>query len=291
MDRILEEFSATVVVKAIEANVNAQFPLIFAALPQIEIHDEPDISWVISGIQDIYLNCVLRAELAPVDVHGRIEGTLAHFRSRGVPMRWRVGPSTRPTDLGRHLLAHGLTHGGDTTGMAVDLLALNEAVAKPSGLTIEQVGDVDALHKWTHAVAVSFEHPESVADALFDAHAGPGFSEQLPWRLYIGLLDGEPVAAARLFLAVGVAGISHVATIPGARRQGIGTAMTLAALREARSMGYRIGVLHAAPGGLHVYRRLGFEEYCKLRLYLCTGEAHGRLPEPARSRVGYERVG
>lgn len=188
-------------------------------------------------------------------------------------MRWRVGPSTGPTGLARHLIAHGLAHGGDTTGMAVDLLALNEDVATPSGLTIEQVGDADALHKWIHAVAVSFEHPDSVADVLFEAHARPGFGADLPWRLYIGLLDGEPVAAARLFLAVGVAGIFHVATIPGARRQGIGTAMTLAALREARSMGYRIGVLHAAPGGLGVYRRLGFEEYCKLQLYLWLGEA------------------
>ena len=67
-------------------------------------------------------------------------------------------------------------------------------------------------------------------------------------------------------------GIYVVATIPEARRQGIGTALTLAPLREARAMGYRIGILHASQMGLRVYRRLGFQEYCKMSCYEWAGE-------------------
>ncbi len=272
MGEILKDFSAPVLARAIEANVNGQFLLLFAHLRQIEVHDEPDMLWVVSDIPHSYLNCVLRAQLAPDDIGSKIEATLAQFSLRGLPMRWRVGPTTQPADLGKHLTAHGLTYSGDTIGMAADLLGLREDLASPSGLTIQHVNDGSALQKWVHPVAVSFEHPASVGDMLFEVYARPGFGQHLAWRLYLGLLEGEPVAASRLFLAAGVAGISHVATVPEAQRQGIGTAMTLAALSEARGMGYRIGVLHAAPGGLGIYRRLGFKEYCTFEVYVCTAK-------------------
>jgi ribosomal protein S18 acetylase RimI-like enzyme len=57
-------------------------------------------------------------------------------------------------------------------------------------------------------------------------------------------------------------------TIPEAQRQGIGSLMTAVPLREARSMGYRIGVLQSTKMGLNVYRRLGFQEYCTISIYL-----------------------
>ena len=75
------------------------------------------------------------------------------------------------------------------------------------------------------------------------------------------------MATSASFYAAGVAGIYCVSTVERARRQGIGAAVTLAALREARDLGFTIGVLTSSEMGYPVYRRLGFVEHCRIGLY------------------------
>jgi ribosomal protein S18 acetylase RimI-like enzyme len=154
--------------------------------------------------------------------------------------------------------------------MAADLSALNEDLTAPSGLIVERVRDMGALRQWADTSATGFAFPETSVDTWFDVFAGLGF--ELPLRNYLGVLNGKPVATSQLFLAAGVSGIYVVVTLPEARRQGIGTAMTLAPLREARALGYRIGVLHAGRMALGVYRRIGFREYCKMSRYVWADE-------------------
>jgi hypothetical protein len=75
------------------------------------------------------------------------------------------------------------------------------------------------------------------------------------------------VATSTLFLGVIAMGVHVVLTVEEARWRAIGAAMILAPLLEAREMGYRVGVLRSSYLGYPVYRRLGFREYCKIRVY------------------------
>jgi len=132
---------------------------------------------------------------------------------------------------------------------------------------MEQVSDDETLAQWCHTLSVGFEWPDLMEDAWFDLYRSVGLDTRSPFRHYLGRLEGKPVAASSLFLGVGVAGIYDVVTIPEARRQGIGSAITLAPLREARALGYRVGILQSSEMGFSVYHKVGFREYCKLNLY------------------------
>lgn len=191
-------------------------------------------------------------------------------------MFWRTGPATRPANLGESLEAHGFVRARDSTGMAVDLRALNEDVQAPTGLTIERVGDLETLKTWCHTLVSSFPMPDLITEPALDWFASIGFAAQAPVRSYLGRLNGEPVATSQLLLAAGVAGIYGVSTRPDARRQGLGTALTLAALREGRELGYRVGVLGATDeGALSVYQKIGFREYCKMGIYVWKPQSEG----------------
>jgi GNAT superfamily N-acetyltransferase len=264
MGEFLKDLSAPALVAAIKANL-FQWYRYLGRSPKAELYDSPQLTWLLTGISNSFVNTVVRTQLEPDNVDATIEGTLAHFRNVAA-MSWWTEPGTQPTDLGEYLLAHGLAYTDGGPGMAADLLALNEDLPTPANLTIEHVDDTEALEKWAYASIVGFEHPETDVSIWYEVFRGLGFD--LPLRNYVGILNGEPVATAELFLAAGVAGIYVVATVPDARRQGIGAALTLAPLREARAMGYRIGILHSSPMGLGVYRRLGFQEYCKMSHYV-----------------------
>jgi GNAT superfamily N-acetyltransferase len=267
---ISKDFSAPALVAAIKANLFEWYRYLGRS-PKAKLYDSPEVTWLLTGVPSSFVNGVLRTQVEPGTVDVIIEETLTHFESRNVTkFSWWTEPGTQPTDLGKYLEAHGLTYTEGGPGMAVDLLELNEGLPTPSGLTIERVGDTETLRKWAYASMIGFEKPKSSVDTWLDVFAGLGFD--LPLRNYVGILNGEPAAASGLFLGAGVAGIYVVGTIPRMRRQGIGTALTLAPLREARAMGYRVGILHSSEMGLGVYSRLGFQEYCRMSHYAWPGE-------------------
>jgi GNAT superfamily N-acetyltransferase len=270
MADVQHDLSPAALAQAIETNLVALWTD-RSHLPQVELHVEPERTWFASAFPFLPANGVLRAVFPSREVGQRIEQTLNLFRLRRVPMTWWVGPSTRPADLGKYLPAHGLVHVCDEPGMAVDLLALNEAGPAVPGLSIQRVADRSTLRHWIRIFARSFGVPAAEARTIRTIEAGLGLGPELPRQLYLGLLGKLPVATGLLFLGAGVAGLYGIATLLKARGQGIGTAVTLAALREARARGHRVAVLTASRMGLPVYRRLGFRAYCTVSQYAWEG--------------------
>ncbi len=74
------------------------------------------------------------------------------------------------------------------------------------------------------------------------------------------------------------------------RRQGIGTTLTLAPLRDAAQRGERLGVLFAAPMAFRLYQRMGFREYCRIgqRAFGVPAQEHIRRLQEDLARLGFD---
>lgn len=267
MRQILQNLSdQQAVIHAIEANSAEYLVLLGKAGGGVERSDSR-LRWTIGGSPIDYHNCVVHTDLSQIEADDAIADVIARLRSAHVPGSWHVGPSMRPADLGDRLLRHGFTFDGSEPGMAADLYALREDMPFTPGLHVEQVRDDTLLDTWAQTLAVDFGQGELEANWVRDVYRVVGLGDNVPLRHFLGWLDGEPVATATLFMGAGVAGIFFVMTVPQARRRGIGAAITLAALREGRELGYHVGVLGASKSGAALYARLGFQTYCTIGIY------------------------
>jgi ribosomal protein S18 acetylase RimI-like enzyme len=249
--------------RAIEENQWACFSRVYGD----GFHEEGDLAWYVSGVLDPGLNGVFKATLRPDVMDERIEEALEPLRRRKLPMCGWVGPSSGPAGLGERLESHGLELEARPPGMAVELDLLKEP-EPPEGLKIERVRDRKALAEWTRIVTSAFGIPVESSGLLLDLFDRVGYAPDSNLSSYVGVLGDEAVSSSTLFLEGEVAGIYNVATLPDARGRGIGAAMTLAPLKEARERGSKMGILQSSDMGYGVYRRLGFEQFCTLDMYV-----------------------
>ncbi|MHB8901726.1 MAG: GNAT family N-acetyltransferase [Thermoguttaceae bacterium] len=241
----------------------------WAAWPEIELGRDDGMAWTISDIPFPFFNNVFSARLQPQEVSSAIDAVVDRLGCRKVPGFWWIGPGTFPPDLGRHLEAAGFEHVVSAPAMAVDLAAVNEILPPcPAALTIEEVVDSAGLRAWCSVMTPVYQFPDFAAEAWFRMLASLGLGPERPFRHFLARLEGKPVATASLYRGAEAAGISNVATLPGHRRRGIGTALTVAVLREARRTGCRIATLFSSVMGRPVYQRIGLRHYATGDCYL-----------------------
>lgn len=265
----LTQASAPQLAAAVEDNLFALFRAMTHALPDSILVEGDDLSHHLAFPSNPMFKGVWRTRLTPDTADAAIDQTLAWYKAHNAPfLFWWIGPDTQPADLPARLQARGfMVHMAGDPGMAADLHTLPATIPTPAGFTIVHASDQKTLEDWRDVFCTTYEVPAFAGQAWVDAtlRAGPN----APWQMYLGYLNGQPVATNILFKGAGVAGVYGVGTVPGARGQGIGAAITLQPLLDARALGYRYGVLFSTELGHSVYRRLGFYDVsCKIGRYL-----------------------
>jgi ribosomal protein S18 acetylase RimI-like enzyme len=102
---------------------------------------------------------------------------------------------------------------------------------------------------WSHYLR-TFDLPDGFLDG----------ADPAALHLRMGRERGETVAASLAFDLHGDCGIFNVETVERARRRGLGTAITLLQLHDARARGCRTASLQASPIAERLYARIGFRD-------------------------------
>jgi len=266
---ILSDLSAEKSVKAaIKANWE-NYHYCLGRSPSVELSIGRYLTWLITSMPDHFMNLVVCTQLPPEGTEQLIQSALAHFKELNITkLSWLAQEGVPAAKIKKVLIAHGLRFSESfATEMAADLSLLPESLPTLGpGLRIVPVVEGEALRQWIHVASIGFGVREEFEQAWYDFFVDAVFDTR--FRTYLALLNGRPVATSQLFLSEGVAGIYNVTCLPEARGKGIGSAVTLAPLLEARERGYRIGILQASTLGYSVYRRLGFQDFGKLSVYL-----------------------
>lgn len=271
MAHILTDLSPATLTDAIRHNLYEFFHF-FQRAPQTEwVEDTRWLRWR-TPVLHPWFNGVLARQLPAEGDEPWVAETVAYFRSYDQPsFTWWLQPHLPPDSWDRYLRPQGLRPDANTPGLAIELAALREEAAPLADFCIVPVEDQATLQTWTRTLVQGYELPQTWEHDLFHFMAGLGLD--FPMRNYLGYLGDQPVATANGFYAAGVVGVQFIATLPAARRKGIGARLTLAPLLEARQRGYRAGILQASEMGYPVYERLGFQKLCAMQHYFWHAEA------------------
>ena len=275
IDTILRNSTDEDLAIAVQTNLSALFRAM-TALPNSQIEETAKLSRHLAPPSNPMYKGVWGTNLAPDEIEPSLHETIDWFKSRGAPFFfWWTGPGTKPETIGEYLTAHGLMDMEAQTrefasniistavgapGMIADLHSMNESVLEkvPQGFETNDVQNERDLQDFKQVLIDGYEIPAPMADGWVQAAHEFGIGKT-PWRMVLGRLSGEAVGTNIIFNGAGVVGVYGIAVSPSARGKGIGAALTLKPLLEARDKdGYRYSVLFSTEMGAPVYRRIGY---------------------------------
>jgi ribosomal protein S18 acetylase RimI-like enzyme len=177
---------------------------------------------------------------------------LAHRYRKARVRRWGMwldGGASLPAQA---LTQAGLTGTAASPGMGAALTELRIGGQEPSHADLATVGRVNDL-----------------AYGNFDGRLERTLTP-LPNGVLKGYrvdLDGRPASVALALHHDDDCGVSFVATVPKARRQGLATQVMRQALKDAQDEGCTTTTLQATDVGEHLYLNLGYRRLCVMQLW------------------------
>lgn len=137
------------------------------------------------------------------------------------------------------------------------------APVRPAELSVFEVTDATSMEACERVFVEGYPVPEVQPvepGSLFDVRLLGGIA-----RMWVGALDGRPVATAMAIASRSIVAVENVATLPDARGHGYGAALTATAALSTPDLP---SALIASDDGRPVYERLGFVSMSRFTLWV-----------------------
>jgi len=266
---ILKNLNQSEIEHAIEFNLYEFFrSMVHSDLKDNLYEETEEFSRFSTGISFFFFNGVIDNHISSENAMKKIKENITFFEKRQVPFLWVLGPCSTPKNMGELLIKNGFIN-DKLQGMAYNLKILNTERELLDKVEIIKIENMDTLKVWNDIILTGFEFPKEVrSDFFYNAFSFLLLNDKASASAFLAYYDGNAVASSLVLYKAGVAGIHMVTTLEEARGKGIGTAITLASLNEAKKLGYETAILHSTEMGLNMYNKMGFKEYCTIKLFI-----------------------
>ncbi|HEY3081978.1 MAG TPA: GNAT family N-acetyltransferase [Chloroflexota bacterium] len=184
---------------------------------------------------------VTRITLDPTRVEARLDELLHVIEGDGRRCLWVVGPSTRPADLGRHLLGRGFQQRFELLGLA--LTDLSAAIPTNPEVVVEPLSPDNAP---AYASRCTPSTDPRVHAYLLESAQRYLAQPRHEVEILVARLRGEVAGYAVLRAEpTGLAFLCDAMTVPAFRRQGVYLSLLAHRLTLARAAGCVAAVTHA----------------------------------------------
>jgi len=240
----------------------------FRSAPGADLQQGPDLLRVYLPTPSARFNTIIAKPLAGTALERCAAESMAFFAGRARAYTWVMDAAGAARKAATHevMQRHGLVGFAEPPLMVLPLHCISQQ-PRPQHLQIVPVTTLTQIEQFI-AVFSQGEPGQGLDPAtlrpLFAPRVGPGSTV----RSFLGLIGDRAVACATLVPSGGIAGIYEVATVPAARRQGYGAAITLRALAYAHRLGLAVSMLQSSSAALSLYHRLGYTEFARSSIYL-----------------------
>lgn len=202
------------------------------------------------------------------DAERVIDEAIATYRALGKPVKWCVGPWTRPADFGERLARRGFRAWGVSgMGIATDVRPKG---GEGLGLRVREVASASELDEWLETSLRGWDVPREHLEAERRSHAAALAASPRVVHLFSAEGDdGACVGTAGLVLRGDYAYLVATQVLAAARGRGAYRALVAARLAFLRERGIGYAVTHARDAtSAPILERLGFERLFRSQCWL-----------------------
>ena len=220
--------------------------------------DEPDLGLHLAdlGVGTPFGNTALLTRPVPAADEDDVVGRITGFFAEGTGGPYMVFSSWRTGDWSRF----GLLPVGHPPLMFRPTGRTDPTV---EGLEVVEVTDAEDLAVFEHTLVDAYPVPE-MQPWTEAAYLRPAVLDT-PWRLFLGLVEGRPVATSAAYSTGSITLVEFVSTAPEARGRGIGSALTAVASSIDPDLP---AMLIASDHGQRAYAGLGYLRLQRQTLWL-----------------------
>lgn len=234
-----------------------------ANVPGAEVMEIDGLLLAFANVPDPPVNSVI-VITEPSDPPAALAAAEAEFRARGRVYGMDVAVGRHPS-IDKAIRSAALSLLFSWPAMAVRVHDLPER-SLPEGVRAEPVNDARSMSAVARVERTLLDHAEvENGSETPERFYGPASFGGEGARTFVAWEGDEPVGIASAHIHDGAIGILGVGVVPGARRRGIASTLSVIA---ARAFPADLAWLHAGEGAVSVYAQLGFREVAEWEVWV-----------------------